>query len=273
MNVDDLVNEMRTLLIPLRGRAVAAREGSRILADAKAAQIADELGLDLSAQVRRRHSVTDLIHMARARVLDDFIRDFISEHPKATIVNLGAGLDTAFYRVDNGLITWIDVDQEPVIELRRRLLPETDRSRTISTSLLDSQWLNEIPTGNDGVFIFAAGVLIYLRESQAAGLLATLAACFPRAQIAFDMQSAAGAFFGNFALRRAGMGAAKLRWGSSGGRRISRWSGLFDRVECFPLFTSIRGSQFSSRWDSTIARMMDRFRAISIVRLTAAPAG
>jgi O-methyltransferase involved in polyketide biosynthesis len=273
MNVDDLANEMRTLLIPLRGRAAAAREGSRILTDAKAAQIADELGIDLSARARRSHAATDLIHMARARVLDDFIRDYVSKHPRATVVNLGAGLDTAFYRVDNGLITWIDVDQGPVIELRRRLLPETERSRTISTSLEDSDWLNEIPPAHDGMFIFAAGMLIYLREAQAARLLDSLAARFPRSQIAFDMQSAMGVFLGNFALRRAGMGEARLRWGASGGRRISRWSGLFAEVECFPLFSSIRAGQFSSRWDWTVARMMDRFRAISIVRLTSTPAG
>jgi O-methyltransferase involved in polyketide biosynthesis len=63
---------------------------------------------------------------------------FLSNHPRSvTIVNLGAGLDTGFYRVDNGFIQWIDVDLPEVIELRKTVIPETDSSRRISGSPLD----------------------------------------------------------------------------------------------------------------------------------------
>ena len=37
----------------------------------------------------------------RAKHFDDKIKAYLTEHPHASIVNIGAGLDTTFYRVDN----------------------------------------------------------------------------------------------------------------------------------------------------------------------------
>lgn len=53
-------------------------------------------------------------------------------HPEGLVVNLGAGLDTRFYRLDNGTITWIDIDLPEVVAfspepIRRRLTPDLIR--------------------------------------------------------------------------------------------------------------------------------------------------
>ena len=37
----------------------------------------------------------------RAKVFDDFIKQFIQKFPRASVVNFGCGLDTTFYRIDN----------------------------------------------------------------------------------------------------------------------------------------------------------------------------
>jgi len=63
----------------------------------------------------------------RARQFDEKVKAYIAEHPRASIVNLGAGLDTTFHRVDNELIHWYDLDLPAVIVVRRQLLPEPDR--------------------------------------------------------------------------------------------------------------------------------------------------
>ena len=68
-----------------------------------------------------------LFMVARAKEFDDKIRAFITEHPRASVINLGAGLDTTFYRVDNGLVQWYDLDFPDVIGIREQLLPPTDR--------------------------------------------------------------------------------------------------------------------------------------------------
>lgn len=53
--------------------------------------------------------------LARTILLDRMVKQFIDENPKGTVVNIACGLDTRFYRVDNGSVRWYNLD------LRRRL--------------------------------------------------------------------------------------------------------------------------------------------------------
>ena len=48
--------------------------------------------------------------IARTLVFDELVKEFIGRNPTATIVNIACGLDTRFYRVDNGTITWYNLD-------------------------------------------------------------------------------------------------------------------------------------------------------------------
>lgn len=85
---------------------------------------------------------------------------YITEHPRASVINLGAGLDTTFYRIDNGLIHWYDLDLPTVIDLRRQLLLDHDRVTYIAKSFLDPSWCEEVNAQN-GVFMIAAGLFHY----------------------------------------------------------------------------------------------------------------
>jgi len=82
------------------------------------------------------------------------------------VVNIGAGLDATFYRVDNGLIHWYDLDLPDVIELRKQFLTETDRTTYIAKSFLDPSWCKCIKQTEDGVFMVAGGLLRYFEEAQ-----------------------------------------------------------------------------------------------------------
>jgi O-methyltransferase involved in polyketide biosynthesis len=42
----------------------------------------------------------------RAKKFDDEIREFMSNHPSATIVNLGCGLDTSDLRIGDNNLNW-----------------------------------------------------------------------------------------------------------------------------------------------------------------------
>ncbi|MCR4843191.1 MAG: class I SAM-dependent methyltransferase, partial [Eubacterium sp.] len=72
-----------------------------------------------------------------------------------------------------------------VIELRNRLLPETERIRNIAVDLNDTSWFDEIDTANGAVFI-AAGVFYYFTRSQMKALLTAMAKRFPGCKLAFD---------------------------------------------------------------------------------------
>ncbi|HYA61159.1 MAG TPA: class I SAM-dependent methyltransferase [Candidatus Acidoferrum sp.] len=93
-----------TLLNPLRGRAELSKEHNSVLDDPKAMEIVEHIDYDFSKLDTKLNLESNLVFTARARQFDEKIRAYITEHPHASVVNLGAGLDTTFYRVDNGSI-------------------------------------------------------------------------------------------------------------------------------------------------------------------------
>ena len=94
-----------------------------------------------------------MINVARTKQFDNKIKAYITEHPRASVVSLGAGLDTTFYWVDNGSIHWYDLNLAAVIDIRKQLLPEPDRVTYIAKSLLDLSWCRDIKYTEDGVFM------------------------------------------------------------------------------------------------------------------------
>ncbi len=259
-----LTDTSRTLLMPLWGRAKASRANSPILFDSKAVQIVERLGLDLQDFDRVLHPSNEIFAMARTRALDDLARQYIREHPKATIVNLGSGLDTGFYRVDNGLIQWFDVDVPQVIELRRKLIPEEERTRYISASLLDRDWVREIEPRSQGLFFLACGVLVYFTAPELRELFSMLMDSFPGAEMAFDMQSPLTNFFGNRRLKAAGMGAARFRWSGVSAKPIRKLNPRIEVLEVFGIFSKRSESDFPTREIWRTAKSTDRMRAMTI---------
>ena len=51
--------------------------------------------------------------------MDRFIRAFLERRPDGVIVQLGCGLETAYFRCDNGRSRWYAVDLHHVVEYRR----------------------------------------------------------------------------------------------------------------------------------------------------------
>ena len=75
------------------------------------------------------------MNLVRAKMLENSINEYLINHPKATIVSLGAGLDTTFSRVDNGLLIWYDIDLPDVIEIRKdsqKVKPILDAMETLA---------------------------------------------------------------------------------------------------------------------------------------------
>jgi len=257
----------RTLLIPLWSRAKATRANSALISDPKAAEIVEKLGVDFGDLEKGTNPTSEFFQAARARALDDLVRAFLARNPKATVISLGAGLDTAFYRVDNGELHWFDVDLAQVIELRKRFIPETDRSRCISASLLDPRWVQEIGQTPAGVFLFASGVLIYLTRAELRGLFSILVDSFPGGELAFDTQSKFSAMAGNIALRRSGMGSARLKWGVRTARPILRLSPGLELIDHFVTFSRFAADYFTDEKMIQSAKVMDRMRVMTIVHL------
>jgi O-methyltransferase involved in polyketide biosynthesis len=58
------------------------------------------------------------------------------------VVALGEGLETQFWRVDDGRVRWLTVDLPMAVDVRRRLLgDDPPRRRTLAVSALDFSWM------------------------------------------------------------------------------------------------------------------------------------
>ena len=68
-------------------------------------------------------------------------------------------------RVDNGLLNWYDIDLPDVIEIRKKIIPETDRAHYIE-SIFDMKWAGLIKRIEDGVlFISGESLIISMKMS------------------------------------------------------------------------------------------------------------
>ena len=185
--------------------------------------------------------MTQFAWIARCIHIDRTIKQFLALHPKASIINLGCGLDTTFERVDNGFLQWYDLDLPDVIRLRREFIPENPRRAFLSCSLLEDDW-NQALKNTDHLFFFAAGVLYYFEESQMKGFFKKLADVFPGCEIIFDAASELGVRVANKkVIAEGGMDRdSMLKWGMEHAKTIELWDKRITVLEEYPLFKKVK---------------------------------
>ncbi len=201
----DLTGVSETALMTLLVRATEARRPDALIDDPMAIHLVDSIDFDFAKFGFVRRQDMGL----RAAAFDAATRRYLQDHPKATVVALAEGLQTSFYRLDapgTGVgheFRWLTVDLPPLVELRRKLLPSSDRVQLIAQSALDFSWMDQVET-QDGVFVTAEGLLMYLQPEEAMALITECAARFPGGQMMFDLPPS-----GFAALARRGMHASR----------------------------------------------------------------
>ncbi|MCG8344323.1 MAG: class I SAM-dependent methyltransferase [Chlorobiales bacterium] len=178
----DLQGIPETLLWPLWNRAAEQKRRDRLIDDPMSADLVECIDYDFKGSFGKPNAG----HAVRARVIDDVLKLWLEKNPEGTVISLGEGLDTQFWRVDNGTLHWISVDVAESIELRKQLLPVEERMENISSSALDELWLQKIPQGSKA-FIIMAGVLMYFTEDEVRELLYRIADHFRDSLVMFDV--------------------------------------------------------------------------------------
>ncbi|MDH6244639.1 class I SAM-dependent methyltransferase [Mycobacterium sp. OTB74] len=173
-----------TTLWTLHNRAGEAKRSDGVIRDPWAVTLYDSISYDYGKFGRPNQS-----HALRANAFDAAAGDYLRTHPKASVVALAEGLQTSYWRLSrtgvSDELTWYSIDLEPVMALRRELLPAEDRVVPLTQSALDRSWMDQV-SSDDGVFITAEGLLMYLQPDEARGLIADCASRFPGAQLMFD---------------------------------------------------------------------------------------
>ena len=175
----DLSGVPESALANLGRRAVAARAKRPLLRDPLAVEVAERLDHDFSAAPRGAS-----LHALRVLTFDRAVRDFLRRYPAGTVVALGEGLETQFWRVDNGTANWVSVDLSPVIALRRELLPDETRVRLHAGSALDLTWADGVQAP---ALVTAQGLLPYFPREEVHSLIAAIAERLPGSSFVFDV--------------------------------------------------------------------------------------
>jgi len=207
-----------TLLWNLYNRAAEARRsGRRLIDDPWAMELVDRIDYPFE---RFGGAPMAQWHALRVRCLDDEVQRFLAERPGGVVVALGEGLETQFWRVDDGRVQWLTVDLPETVVVRRALLPDDPpRRRTMACSALDPRWMDEVAASGvppQDVLISAQGLLMYLPEAEVEQLIARCADRFPGGRFLFDAlpramvaRNQAGAFDSAEGTYR----APRWRWG------------------------------------------------------------
>lgn len=95
-----LTGAAETMLQSFYARAKYSRTKNHKFYDAKAIELVEKIDYDFS-KAEKDSTMSDGV-IARTIVFDELVKDFIDKNPDCTVVNIACGLDTRFYRMDNG---------------------------------------------------------------------------------------------------------------------------------------------------------------------------
>lgn len=181
-----------TLFVPMLGRIYASEYCPQILYDGKALELKEKLPPELLSQ-GRLSQYTLLASAARSANMDRFIRAFLERRPDGVIVQLGCGLETAYYRCDNGRSHWYAVDLPHVVEYRRELLPEPERETYLAGDAFAGGWIKQIRADvpDAPILVTAGGLFHYFEENKVVELLRMLTGV-GEIEIVFDAVSKSG---------------------------------------------------------------------------------
>lgn len=175
-----------TLLIPLLGRAEETRKRNGFMQDPKALEIVESLDYDFDKWRGGRSLAGATL---RTLIYDAQVRRFLERHPSGTVVEIGAGLNTRYERLDNGRAQWLEFDLADSMALRRRFFADNERRTMIEASVLETDWLEQVASRPAPYLFVSEAVIIYLDTGEAERVLLTLGQRFPGSWLLTDTVS------------------------------------------------------------------------------------
>ncbi|MDO5156282.1 MAG: class I SAM-dependent methyltransferase [Eubacteriales bacterium] len=179
----DLSGSAETMLQSFYARALYSKKKNSKFYDAKAVGIVDRIDYDFSLAEKDNTMSSGVV--ARTIVFDELVSAFIKKNPDCTVVNIACGLDTRVYRMDNGRLTWYNVDLPETAAVRKQIYGEEGRISTIGISALDSKWADEIKVRGKMLFIIE-GLSMYLTAEENKQMLGIIRDHFDNATVMLE---------------------------------------------------------------------------------------
>ncbi len=180
----DLSPIEQTAFLTEYARALDSQWAKPILGDTLAHQVVGKIDYDFAGLGVQTSVVCQTA--LRAKMLDDRVRAFIEAHPDAVVVDLGAGLDSGFYRVGPpSTVDWYSVDLPGITALRDEVLPAAAQSHSVPVSLTDEHWPDAIPADRPTMLV-ADGLFAFLTEPVIVAIFRRITDHFGSGELAFN---------------------------------------------------------------------------------------
>ncbi len=185
-------NVAETLYIPLMMKCNESRRRGGFYEDPFACEMVDKIDYGFEKYAKAVQSSVGVA--LRASYFDGVTRTFVGKTADPVVVNIGCGLDTRFLRLGKevtGQTVTYELDLTEVMELRKKLLPESSGNPYISASMFETEWMDGLKEKHPSAsFLFVVeGVLMYFEKERVRQVFQELAARFKHSEILFDVVS------------------------------------------------------------------------------------
>lgn len=257
-----------TLFVPLRGRIYASEHFPAILHDRKALSLKEKLPEKIFENDRSGQYPL-IASASRSANMDRYAKDFMHRKTDGALVQLGCGLETAFYRNDDGRTIWYEVDLPDVIAYRQSLLPNRQRDIYLASDAFSDEWIRRIRTDlpEAPLLIMAGGLFHYFEKDRIIGLMKMLQR-FGDIEMVFDAVSKKGMnMMMKKYMRQMGHGDAKMFFYVDDANELAfQVGGAVSVLSEKPFYRKIpkKGLKLSSK---TSMALSDKFKMVKIIHM------
>ncbi len=188
-----------TAILPLLCRAVKSEMNDPVFNDPMAVLFLERL-ISISSEEEKKRILKwrkkytgfnqqDLnARIMTVRRFDSIACRYISNNPGCTVINLGCGFDTRFWRIPADQCKYIELDLPEMIALKREILKDHLNYELIGCSVLDPSWIDQVTsTGNRNFLLLAEALFYYLPKPDVTKNLKDISQRFDRSELVLEM--------------------------------------------------------------------------------------
>ena len=194
-----------TLFVPLVARINISKKFPDLFYDKKALELEKYLPNDVA---KGSFEYSNIASVARYYNMDAMASEFIKMNAPCNVIYLGAGLESAYFRLREklglGKAKFYEIDLPEVIETRRRVYGDNPDEKLIGGDMFALDWIGEIEDRSLPTIILISGVFQYFMEADILKFIENLSLEFPGQELVFDATNKKGLKFTNWFIKRTG---------------------------------------------------------------------
>lgn len=209
-----------TLFVPLVARIAISKEFPQYFLDKKALELEKYLP---EGATKGASQYSNMASASRYYNMDKMLSEFALKHNQSNVVFLGAGLETAYDRLNGNLsgVHWFQLDIPEVIEVRKKVFGERESETLIASDMFKMDWVKQINTDLP-TLLLVSGVFQYFHEEEIVSFIKNCKKAFSSAEIIFDATSKIGLLYTNRFIKKTGNKSALMYFGVDDSKEFAR---------------------------------------------------